>query len=98
MDAHENIVEGLITFYSVTEIRSQWQQVHASLGQRARETVTITSKTVDGRTTSAATLSTPEEKHAYIAACRDALARLEGAAPATGRPNLNDHSGGLVLV
>lgn len=98
MDIHENIVAGLVQFYTAVEIRSQWQQVHESLSQRATETVTITSKTVDGRTTSAAVLSTPQEKHDYIAACRDALAQLAGEAPATGRPTLNDHRGGPVLV
>lgn len=98
MDAHDNIVAGLVEFYTAPEIRRQWEQVHASLGQRARETVTVVGKTVDGRTTTAASLSTPEEKHAYIAACRDALARIEGRPATTGAPTQNDFSGAAVLV
>lgn len=98
MDAHENLVAGLVEFYTRQEIRDQWSQVHASLLQRSRETVTIATKSVDGRTTSAIRLSTPEEKHAYIAACRAALAQLDGEASTEGRPLLNDFRGGPVLV
>lgn len=98
VDTHDNIVAGLVEFYTRNEIRAQWQQVHLSLQQRARETVTINSKTVDGRTTSSISLSTPEEKHAYIAACRDAIAQLDGLAIATGQKALVDFSEGPVLV
>ena len=98
MDAHDNIVSGLVEFYTRSEIVSQWRAVHESLSQRAGETVTINSKTQDGRTTSAISLSTPAEKHAYIAACRDALARIDGTAPATGQRTVDDHSGGPVFV
>jgi hypothetical protein len=98
VNAHENIVAGLIEFYSESEIRSQWQQVHASLLQRANETVTITSKTVDGRTTSGVIGATPAEKNAYIAACRDALAQIAETAPPSGRTTLTDYSDSPVLV
>lgn len=98
MDTHDNIVSGLVEFYTRTEIRAQWQQVHESLSQRASETVTINSKTVDGRTTSAITLAGAEEKHAYIAACRDAIAQIDGKPAATERRTIDDHSGGPVFV
>jgi hypothetical protein len=98
VDAHDNIVSGLVEFYTRSEIQSQWQQVHASLLERAGDTVTVNSKTIDGRTTSAISLSSVEEKHAYIAACRDAIARIDGEASATGRSTLNDFSRSPVLV
>jgi hypothetical protein len=98
VDAHDNIVAGLVEFYTPSEISAQWQQVHTSLLQRASETVTINSKTIDGRTTSAISLTGAEEKHAYIAACRDALAQIAGTAPTSGRPTLTDFSEGPVLV
>lgn len=98
MDTHDNIVSGLIEFYTRPEIVAQWQQVHQSLLQRSSETVTITSKSADGRVTSGVTLSTPDEKHAYIAACRDAIAQIDGEAIATGRKALTDFSEGPVLV
>ena len=42
MDTHDNIVTGLVEFYTRTQIHAQWQEVHQSLLQRASETVTIT--------------------------------------------------------
>jgi len=98
VDHHANTVAGLVEFYTRAEIRSQWLQVQQSLHERARETVTITSKTVDGRTTSAVGLSTLEEKHAFIAACRDAIAQIDGKAPETSQRTVDDHSGGPVMV
>ena len=98
MDPHDNTVAGLIEFCSATEIRQRWQQIDASLAARATEKLTINSKTVDGRTTSAIELSTPAEKHAYIAACRDALAQLAGKPSSSGRATQNDFSDGPVLV
>lgn len=98
MDTHDNIVAGLVEFYTRQEIQAQWREVHASLLQRASETVTITTKSTDGRVTSGVTLSTPEEKHAYIAACRDAIAQIDGQAAASGRRLLSDFREGQVLV
>jgi ABC-type microcin C transport system duplicated ATPase subunit YejF len=98
VDPHDNIVAGLVEFYTRAEIQAQWRDVHASLLQRAGETVTIVAKSVDGRTTTGVTLSTPEEKHAYIAACRDAIARIDGDPAASARRNLTDFREGPVLV
>ena len=98
MDTHDNIVTGLVEFYTREQIHAQWQQVHESLLQRASETVTITTKSADGRVTSGVTLSGPEEKHAYIAACRDAIARIDGEVSTADRRTLEDFRGGPVLV
>lgn len=98
MDTHDNIVSGLVEFYTRAEILSQWQTVHASLLQRASETVTITTKSADGRTTSGVTLSGTAEKHAYIAACRDAIAQIDGEVSTADRRTLEDFRGGPVLV
>jgi hypothetical protein len=98
VNPHANNVASLIEFRTRSEIRVIWQQIDASLQARATETVTINSKTVDGRTTSAIVLSTPEEKHAYIAACRDAIAQIDGQPPVSNPRIQNDFSEGQVLV
>ena len=98
MNAHDNNVASLVEFSTTAEIREIWRQIDESLRIRAKGVLEVNTKTVDGRTTAGIVLSTVEEKHAYIAACREALAIKEDKASAVNSRILNDFSDGRVWV
>lgn len=98
MNAHDNNVASLVEFSTTAEILEIWRLIDESLRTRAKGILEVNSKTVDGRTTTGIVLSTVEEKHAYIAACRDAIAiKDDKAAPSNPRIQ-NDFSEGRVWV
>jgi hypothetical protein len=98
VNAHDNNVASLVEFSTTAEIREVWRLIDESLRTRAKSVLEVNSKTVDGRTTAGIVLSSPEEKHAYIAACRDAIAIKEGSAGTSHDRIQNDFSDGRVWV
>ena len=98
VNAHDNNVASLVEFSTTAEIREVWRLIDESLRTRAKSVLEVNSKTVDGRSTAGIALSTPEEKHAYIAACREAIAIKEGRAGTAHDRIQNDFSDGRVWV
>lgn len=84
MASGSTLVDSLVEFYEVAEIRAFWKQVFDARASRSREPVQITNSSFEGGSASGIVLTTPAEMDEFIRACQAAIAIKTGST--TGTP------------
>lgn len=79
MDYISALVESLVEFYTVEQIRDFWKQTADAMMARTTVNLHFNNTAFEGQSGSAITLSTPQEQAAFIGACKQAIAQLEGS-------------------
>lgn len=77
------LIDSLVEFYEVEEIRAFWKQVFEARMSRSQEPVHITSTSFAGNNASGIVLSTPQEMDEFMRACQAAIATLEESTSGT---------------
>lgn len=72
------IIDSLAEFYTSEEIRAIWKQILDATTSRAQLPIHINSRSRDGASSAGIVLSSIAECTAFMAACKAAIARLEG--------------------
>ena len=78
MDFGPNLIDYLVEFYSAQQIRTFWKEAGDALMSRSTCLIHIKDTSFKGQTSTGIALATPQEQQAFMAACKQALNRLEG--------------------
>lgn len=69
------LINYLVEFYSVDEIKAFWKQAGDALVSRSTTVIHITGTSFEGQSSNGMALSTPQECQEFMAACEAAIAR-----------------------
>lgn len=78
MAGRNALVDSLVEFLSVAEIRAEWRKVFVALASRSTEPIQVVQQNFEGGSTGGIVLSTRQEMEEFIQACQAAIRIKEG--------------------
>jgi len=78
VDFGPTFIDYLVEFYPENQIRAFWKEAGDALISRSTCLIHITGTAFKGQSSTGVNLATPAEQQAFMAACKQAINRLDG--------------------